>query len=167
MNRFCLHLNRVSLIYSNALSFRSGDIFFFSSRVNLMFLQAPGHTNAHCQCSIDASARRLTRGVCTRVHIGAVHFYTAGNQASHAVGWKKETDMATSAKETVQLLLKAPPYFSSANYSSIQFIPSKAHRLYIFGIKWKFPNPLHPKTPWKFIYFNHKMEASKQFLNFY
>jgi hypothetical protein len=84
---FWLHLNRVSLIYSNALSFRSGEHpFSFLHALTCCFLQAPGHTNARCQCSINASARRLTRGVCTRVNIGAVHFCTEGDQASHAVG---------------------------------------------------------------------------------
>ncbi len=136
----------MSLIYSNALSFRSGDIFFFSSRVNLLFLQAPGHTNARCQCSIDASARRLTRGVCTRVHIGAVHFDSGGGPGESRCRVKKETDMATSAKETVQLLLKAPLIFHPLIiHPSSLFHPKPIDYIYIYiysALNENFPNHL-------------------------
>jgi hypothetical protein len=151
VNCFWLHL-KTECRWFTATRFLSGmgTSFFFSSRVNLLFLQAPGHTNARCQCSIDASARRLARGVCTRVHIRAVHFDAGVDQASHAVGWKKKLTWQRPRKKGA-IIIESPP-FSSANYSSIQFIPSKTHRLkitiyillYIYSaLNENSPNPLH------------------------
>jgi hypothetical protein len=158
---FWLHLNRVSLIYSNALSFRSGEHpFSFLHALTCCSLQAPGHTNARCQCSINASARRLTRGVCTRVNIGAVHFYTEGDQASHAVGWKKKLTWQSPRKKRCNYYWKPPFIFHPLIIHPFNLFHPKPIDYIFYFILFYFsvlnensPNPLHPKNPCKFNFF--------------
>jgi hypothetical protein len=158
---FWLHLNRVSLIYSNALSFRSGEHpFSFLHALTCCFLQAPGHTNARCQCSINASARRLTRGVWTRVNIGAVHFCTEGDQAIDAVGWKKKLTWQRPRKKRCNYYWPTLIFHPLIIHPFNLFHPKPIDYCFIlfyfilfFGIKWKFPQPPSPKNPLQIYFF--------------